>query len=238
MNNKNNTSNKKDNAFQKATKIIENISRSVKTYFEIIANGDNLLAKAKVFEKDWYFSNEGKKAYNEAKSPAAKVLYFYNYLTAVKATKLMSSTYARLGYSLACKNSHESAFIKVAYVMMNSMDKSSFEFAGYPNILSPEKNPIVKYLSTSECKEIDADTLLKLIRNDSCDISFENLTQFNQDRTVSDMYKIERDIIVAFSSKDERNSCYSQKSFIYPYYHLYPAEAYDFEYDSLKKIEE
>lgn len=143
----------------------------------------------------WYYSSAGKKAYEKAKTPAEKTMYFFDYLTAVSNSK------------------NSDVNFRIAYVMANSMD-SSEEFGGYPKILSYKDNPLVNYMAfdaSSAALEVNpfgAAKLLAVLNNEqNAEIFFdaeskpyERLTYCNSDGSASDRYKIERDIIGAFCS--------------------------------------
>ncbi len=77
----------------------------------------------------WFFSEAGKRAYEEAKTVAQKTAYFYEYLTMV---------------ARAPKN--PGALHKIAYVMAKAMVGTPLELGSYPDILKAEKNPLVAYV--------------------------------------------------------------------------------------------
>lgn len=77
----------------------------------------------------WYFSNEGRRAYENAKTVAQKTAYFYDYLTVV---------------ARAPKNAN--ALHKIAYVMAKAMANTPLELGSYPELLKAEKNPLVAYV--------------------------------------------------------------------------------------------
>lgn len=93
-------------------------------------NLKTLSQEAKEIQKrsdpEWYFSEEGKAAYIAADTPAKKTKYFFDYLMAVRDKK-------------ATPEKAKDTFFKIAVVMASTMDNSSLEFAGYPNILQKEK---------------------------------------------------------------------------------------------------
>lgn len=150
---------------------------------------------------DWYFSRKGEKAYNEAKTPAQKTIYFFNYLIAVSKLEKEENKYS-LPPDKECDRK---SLYYCAYVMANSMDSSSLEFAGYPNILKPEKNPLVDYIKSNGIPDSGAAVLAAL--NHEKDEKkyvepefkpYSRLTYCNPDGSVNDKYKIERDIIGTF----------------------------------------
>ena len=94
--------------------------------------------------------------------------------------------------------------------MANSMDSSSLEFAGYPNILDSTKNPLVNYIKTTSLvsKETTAHGIMMLAALNHEDDAhkylnteykpYTRITYCEADGSISDKYKIERDIIGAF----------------------------------------
>ncbi len=160
---------------------------------DLIKNSGSITKELKEHSGDWYFSKEGKKTYNEAKTPAKKTMFFFDYLTAVAKSK-----------------DKREVLYRIAYIMANSMDDSSLDFAGYPNILDAEKNPLVKYVKTRQLIG-DNNTAFGLLllaafqgENDAQKLAnakhkpYNRLTYCAADGKMSDEYKIERNIIGAF----------------------------------------
>lgn len=79
----------------------------------------------------WFMSGEGRAAYTAANTLLKKTEYFFDYLQTVAKSK-----------------ENRSFLYKLAFVMADAMDKSSLEFAGYPNILDASKNPLVAYVAS------------------------------------------------------------------------------------------
>ena len=108
---------------------------TVKEWIEIIKNLKELTKRAEYLKQrsdpKWYFSDEGKKAYENASTPAKKTKYFFEYLMS-KKNKVTSEEDA------------SEVFFRIAVIMANSMDCSSLDFGGYPNILDETKNPFIK----------------------------------------------------------------------------------------------
>lgn len=155
----------------------------------LIKDSGSIAKELEKYNPDWYFSKSGEKAYHNAKTPAQKTAYFFNYLA-----------------SIADSSNNREVIYKIAYVMMNSMDKSSMEFAGYPNILDASKNPLVKCVKTKSFSSNQSANgmilLAELMGEDSKELvdpaksPYSRLTY--QD---TDMYRIERDIIGAFCTE-------------------------------------
>ena len=99
---------------------------------ELIKNSNSIANELKENDADWYFSKEGEAAYKNATSPAQKTMYFFDYLLAIAKSK-----------------DNRDVLYRIAYIMANSMDSSSLEFAGHPNILDPAKNPLVHYIKNN-----------------------------------------------------------------------------------------
>ena len=119
---------------------------SFKDWLNVLKNLKELTALAEEAknrtEEKWYFSEEGKKAYDAANSVAKKTKYFYDYLWAIRPREKLD-TFKKRDKNEDNPEAKE-FFFKLAFVMANSMDKSSLKFAGHPNILEADKNPIVK----------------------------------------------------------------------------------------------
>lgn len=149
-------------------------------------------------DEDWYFSQEGTDAYKNLSSLGQKIHFFFEYLwTVAKSPDCQEYLY------------------RIAFVMANSMVDSSLEFGGYPNILDEDKNPLVHYIK-NEKLVYDKNkywgtycgTFLCVLHNGTDeqvaryvykDRPFERLTYCKDNESFTDMYKIERDIIAAFS---------------------------------------
>ena len=168
---------------------------------KIAKEKDTIDNKLKENTADWYFSKDGENAFNNAKTPAQKTMYFFHYLLTVAKVK-----------------DNRETLYKIAYIMANSMVNSSLEFAGYPNVLDSTKNRLVERV-----KNVDFDSknssevgiyLLAALQSKVSIKSFleEKLKQYTYitycepDGSLSDMYKIERDIIGAFcaGSSDQK----------------------------------
>ena len=160
---------------------------------KLIKARDSIKEELKEHDAEWYFSKEGEQAYMNAKTPAQKVTYFFDYLMCVSKSK-----------------DNRDVLYRTAYIMANSMDSSSLEFAGYPNILDATKNPLVNYIKTTNFgyKEKTACGLMLLAAlNHEMDATkylyakhkpYTHLTYCEANGSVSDKYRIERDIIAAF----------------------------------------
>lgn len=148
------------------------------------------------YSESWYFSSEGKSAYESLSSVCEKTLFFMNYLRCIQNKKNNPDVVEIL--------------YKIAFVMSNSMVDSNLEFGGYPNILNQDKNPFVYYVKHNllnheyvpiYCEETLPLVLLKLLhygpdnKSDNADIPYGIITFCEENEPISDMYKIERDII-------------------------------------------
>ncbi len=149
-------------------------------------------------DSDWFFSKEGEKAYKNAKTPAQKTMFYFNYLLAL--TKNVQA--------------NRDVLYRTAYVLQHSVDGSSLEYSEYPSILDSTKNPIINAVKTKNLnisctggdysvygilflsaihRELDVEKFLKSEHK-----PYTRLTYCEKDSTASDMYKLERDIIGAF----------------------------------------
>lgn len=159
---------------------------------ELFKEKETVAVQLKENGADWFFSPEGEKAYQDARTPAQKTMYFFQYLLTV------------------CKQDNRDVLYKIAYIMANSMDQSSLAFAGYPDILNANKNPLVWYVKTNDLdlNELPSyGVMLLAALHDEEDARkflvekqkpYSNITYCDADGTVSDMYRIERDIIGVF----------------------------------------
>lgn len=152
---------------------------------------------------EWYLSKEGEAVYNNLKTPTEKTKYFYDYL-------------------MVCpKTSHTHGIvIRTAYIMAHYVAGSSLAFAGYPDILDPNKNPLIDaWLDTEEDDSdliMDLDLIVERGLSMLAKLNNENdikkyltpenkpytlLMQLNSDGSMSDKYKLERAIIGAFCTE-------------------------------------
>ncbi len=149
--------------------------------------------KAQNLWTKWYYSDEGKELYDLYESPAQRTEYFYNYLIMYMGR---DEVYNEIVY-------------KTAYVIAHSVDNSSLEFGRFPDVLDPEKNPLVQYVRTEKPRGSNFKKhgigLLAALHNTSenkfaneSEDPYKNLTYAEADGSVSDMYKVERDIISVF----------------------------------------
>lgn len=75
---------------------------------------------------EWFFSEDGRRAYTAAGTTGEKTRYFFEYLRG-----LGQKTPDRVLY-------------KLAYIMADSMDADGGRFAGWPVILQDSVNPFIK----------------------------------------------------------------------------------------------
>lgn len=147
------------------------------------------------YSEEWYFSPEGKNAYESLSTPCEKTKFFLNYLRSIEK-KTNDSLSVNLLY-------------KIAFVMSSSMVDSQLKFGGYPNILDETKNPFVYYVKHNTLQDrVDYEhktfpvVLLQLLHEGASERKNEHTTPYGiltfckENEPLSDMYKIERDIIV------------------------------------------
>ena len=116
------------------------------TLIEMIKDRNLIVDKISVQQEDkkaaWFLSKEGETAYKEAKTPGQKTLYFYDYLCSIcKRNK----------FSLE-KAEERKKLIKIANILANAIENSFLDFGKYPDILMPEKNPIIKCVKDKELR--------------------------------------------------------------------------------------
>lgn len=150
--------------------------------------------KFKSYPTAWFFSSEGKQAYDCANSLPDRILYFQKYLDSLP---IEHKTFSKDIYKIAC-------------IMADAMDYSGLCFAGYPNILMPEYNPLIRFLLDATSKldnsylHITAADLLCALHGGTDYTkyssykgeSYKNLLPLSESSTA--MYLIEREIIWAF----------------------------------------
>ena len=149
--------------------------------------------------ESWYFSPEGKKAYESLSTARDKTKFFLNYLcVAQKQSKSLSA---------GSRDSYEdfnlyNVLYRIAFVMSSSMVDSQLEFGGYPNILDAQKNPFVHYVKHNKFNlNSTNDNSLTLLRILHCELNSESkndnciITFLEKNDPLTDIYKIERDII-------------------------------------------
>ena len=129
---------------------------------------------------EWYFSEEGKKAYAKLSKVRDKTHFFLNYLYTIVPTPESGSYFA------------SNYLFRTALVMAASMVDSQFEFGGYPNILDEAKNPLIppvkKHGPVWDRYQDDERFIPHYLLDDS-------LTFCAGDEPTSERYKIERDLI-------------------------------------------
>ena len=161
--------------------------------YKLFVNRNKIADKLSMqYDSSWYFSARGKAAYQKAKTVAEKTRYFYHYLLTV-VHKIPQDDKYRSTFEY---------YQKLAFVMAHSMDASSV-YGGYPNILKPEINPLVRYVQENPQTSVYGASALDLIKlfheNESPKSELPHpldyLTLPEKDGSYSDLYKIERDII-------------------------------------------
>lgn len=141
----------------------------------------------------WYMSAAGKDAYQKATTPAQKTMFFFEYLTAISSD---------------AKN--REVLHKIAYVIAYAVEGSSLAYGSFPDILDPDKNPLVGYVKTHKLTATDHTvyglTLLAALHGEKEANRYlkeeykpyARLTYCEADGKVGDLYRVERAIISAF----------------------------------------
>lgn len=180
---------------------------SPKTVLRMVKNRSEICKYAKKKDKNWYFSEDGKAEYNEKETVADKCVFFYDYLCAA----------ANGDVRLLSKND---LFFRTAYIMAHSMVGSSLAFGGYPNVIDPEINPIVKkVISDKGYSGNDVPDMLSALHGTdvqkySAPRAHEALSFCKAGEPLTDLYKVERDIIAVFSQSTVGFG-YSSKNSLY-----------------------
>ena len=180
---------------------------SPKTLLEILKISDNDLKNEEIYSSKWYLSKEGEKAYENAKTPAQKTLFFFNYLSRLYEegtyfSKEMDS-YKRKTYDL---------INKVAFVLANFVADTSLPFSKYPDILDPKTNCFSNIytinLSARNGNNYGIEILTELTKQKKSDLydankrPFKHL-EFSEEDKLSDMYKLQRAVIGIFISPEK-----------------------------------
>lgn len=172
-----------------------------KDVIELLKNGPSVSGSV---SSEWFFSEDGKKAYDEAKTLSQKTMFFFDYLSALDRSRGESGD--------------EKIETMLAYILASAVDGSSLEFAKYPDILNPEKNPLIpeegerfyspfdmleslhKKYEDKPIKDIDINQVYSMCWGGSAEIS--------------DMYRLER-LILAFDENHKDNlTSYPQEVFL------------------------
>jgi len=163
-------------------------------------------SRFKNMSADWYYSPEGKIAYDEANSIPKRIIYFYKYLLTITGKlNTMNSSY-NLVIGSERDSANDTNLYKIACIMADSMDHSQLSFAGWPNILLPERNPLVNYVTKHPHKQkIQASELICALQGRS---NLNTQNELHKSLTPpsvnADMYLIEREIIWAFCSNADK----------------------------------
>lgn len=172
---------------------------STKECIHILKNANRIAQYAtettKRNDPNWYFSDEGRAAYDAADTPAQKTKYFFDYLMAKKPKNVYE------GYA-------KPVFFKLAVIMACAIDKSSLE---YPKILDYKENVILKsildanqeqfkILSDKDSSYFLALALLSGIHGKAeksyiSNKGYHSLCHDSDENEYSDLYKLERTII-------------------------------------------
>ncbi len=187
---------------------------SFKDWINVLKNLKELTALAEEAknktEEKWFFSEGGKKAYEAADSVAKKTQYFYDYLWAIRPREKLD-TFKKRDKNEDNPEAKE-FFFKLAFVMANSMDKSSLKFAGHPNILEADKNPIVKLVKNDLFELYSKDRPMEISKKNYHDLCSKVLlyspsraSAKNEDEK-AEIFKMELDLAGVFDNWD-RYTC-------------------------------
>ena len=160
---------------------------SPKDLLSLITNADKYSLADKV-TVEWFFSEDGEKAYNEA-SVSKKTRMFYEYLSLADAKENAKIKKARL---------------KTAYLLASAVSGSELEYGSYPDIFSPEKNPFIRHYITE--RTFKTTELLSILRDMPPEAftdgrPYFNMTYQKKSGYRRDIYKIERTIMALGKDK-------------------------------------
>lgn len=185
--------------------------------------------------ESWYFSPEGEAAYAALSSDFDRIKFFLDYLILVAKKE---EDKFKLSW-------HFTMLYRLAHVMCSSMVNSSLEFGGYPNILDENKNPLVKYVKKNiityphakkdiykngtYCYSVCEEQIIKLLcalhnetdKNTKQYLSkkdpYKCLTFCDKNAPLSDMYKIERELMYMFFLVAHYSDEFDKKTLFIPY---------------------
>lgn len=166
-----------------------------KDVIELLKKGPSVFGAV---SSEWFFSEDGKKAYDEAKTLSQKTMFFFDYLSALDRSSKEIET-------------------MLAYILASAVDGSSLEFAKYPDILNPEKNPLIPKKGERFYSPLDMLESLHKKYEDKpikdIDINQVYSMCWGGSAEISDVYRLER-FILAFDEnyKDDLTS-YPQEVF-------------------------
>ena len=157
-------------------------------------NRADIAHRLKPREKDWYFTKEGEDAYRKANGVGAKTYHFYEYLKKLSGSTIESA-----------------ALLRLAFVLAHTVEGSAMEYGRYPDVINPNKNPLVmcvqnRELSYAHDLENCCRLLLAALHEEKSDVysqsrGYERLNYCEPGAPLSDVYRIERAIITVFSTQ-------------------------------------
>ncbi len=99
-------------------------------------------------DREWFFSTQGQKAYYTADNYRKKHFYFFNYLESLMhdSNKIIN------------EKTH-AVIMNIASIIAYAAGSSDLEFGKYPDILSEDKNPLVKFIVSEDLSKYEKDAL-------------------------------------------------------------------------------
>lgn len=173
------------------------IDYSPQKLLDIIKNKDRFLSQQPVRTAGWYFSEEAKKQFESTDSRGKRVMFIFDYLTLIAQTPSARDT-----------------LFKLAYVIESAVCQTGLEYASYPDFLDPKKNFMVKLIKETDIKSLSNGAfcvVLLSVLHGSEDLgtasdylkygirAYKRLQYCGEGEKPSDLYKLERTIISAFS---------------------------------------
>lgn len=160
----------------------------------------------------WYVSKEGRDAYNALSTTVDKTEFYYRYLCALakkngEKVEEYSGPFRDSKQGLYSETSLNLA--RIAFLLATEIDGASFAYSAYPDILSPEKNPFVKYAINGLAKISFRNELLAIILAERGQAVPDDPRQLYQvlSRPGDATYRLERAVIAL--DKDWLDSVYN-----------------------------
>ena len=186
---------------------------SPKQLIELIKNSKKYASsKKEIMTREWFLSENGERAYNEANTPTKRLRLFFDYFKGVEREvlkRIKSQAQGKEAFKELMGGGKTSAAFKMAYLHAFGIEETDFYFSSYPAIFDVSKNPFANYYLQNG--RFSAPELLAILKNDSArsftdgtNRPYLNLT-YCQNGQASEMYKLERLIITIAEMDNDEN---------------------------------
>ena len=186
---------------------------TTKEHLHILKNADLIKQKANVLAQknekakqknhiNWYFSDEGRASFAAAKTLSQKTRYFFDFVMAITLKGHYSAFYSAFPTASEMEGYKKVSFA-IALVMAKSIEMPSKPFGDYPEIIDVN-SPLLK-ISTSDgslakdpqllCAHILGALHKKRANKFLEPNAYRLLTYCKDGEELSDLYKLEREII-------------------------------------------